>query len=201
MKALTARNVLGPPEESSVLATGAAGAVGGYAVALAHAEVHRVVALAFLTGEAALRAADADVFFLRGDDVVVDVLGLVDGGVDAMIGTSRLREQVEARLLPMRVRRPSPRPMSSTPTTASAKADCADGSSCSSARTNWSPSPPEAAAPGRSPAGRRAASGDGRQSAEIVTSVGPSSPRRTATASASSNAPSRTRPGAWPKSR
>ncbi|MEG3614137.1 NADP-dependent oxidoreductase [Isoptericola haloaureus] len=97
MNALTARNaldVLALPEGSSVLVTGAAGAVGGYAVALAHAEGLRVVALASPADEAALRAAGADEFVPRGDDAVVDVLGLVPGGVDAVIDAACLYDRI-----------------------------------------------------------------------------------------------------------
>lgn len=97
MNALTARNALDElalPQGGTVLVTGAAGAVGNYAVALAHADGLRVVALAGAADEQDVRALGADVFVARGDDAVHKVLDEVPGGVDGVIDAALLYDGV-----------------------------------------------------------------------------------------------------------
>ncbi|MGW5749057.1 NADP-dependent oxidoreductase [Amycolatopsis sp. NPDC003861] len=74
----------------TVLVTGAAGAVGGYAVALAHARKLRVVAVASEADEAQVRAAGADEFVPRGPSPADRVRAVVPGGVDAALDPALL---------------------------------------------------------------------------------------------------------------
>ncbi|WP_328648319.1 NADP-dependent oxidoreductase [Amycolatopsis sp. NBC_00348] len=74
----------------TLLVTGAAGAVGGYAVALAHARKLRVVAVAGAADEAQVRAFGADEFVPRGPALGDRVRALVPGGVDAVLDTALL---------------------------------------------------------------------------------------------------------------
>ncbi len=78
------------PGGGTVLVTGAAGAVGGYAVALAHARKLRVVAVASAADEAAVRGFGADEFVPRGPSLGDRVRALVPGGVDAVLDTALL---------------------------------------------------------------------------------------------------------------
>lgn len=101
MNALTARtalDVLSLPPGSTVLITGAAGAVGTYTVALAHDEGMRVVALASPGDEAFLRAAGASEVIARGDDAAARVRQAFPGGVDAVVDTARLGERIRPAL-------------------------------------------------------------------------------------------------------
>ncbi|MGW3960708.1 NADP-dependent oxidoreductase [Amycolatopsis sp. NPDC005003] len=91
LNALTAAQALDPVETAgTVLVTGAAGAVGGYAVALAHARKLRVVAAASEADEAQVRAFGADEFVPRGPALGDRVRAVVPGGVDAALDTALL---------------------------------------------------------------------------------------------------------------
>ncbi|MEV6824393.1 NADP-dependent oxidoreductase [Amycolatopsis sp. NPDC051102] len=91
LNALTAAQALDLVETTgSVLVTGAAGAVGGYAVALAHARKLRVVAVASEADEADVRGFGADEFVPRGPSLGDRVRALVPGGVDAVLDTALL---------------------------------------------------------------------------------------------------------------
>ncbi|RSD07476.1 NADP-dependent oxidoreductase [Amycolatopsis eburnea] len=91
LNALTAAQALDLVETTgSVLVTGAAGAVGGYAVALAHARDLHVVAVAGEGDEALVRELGADEFVPRGPALADRVRALVPGGVDAALDTALL---------------------------------------------------------------------------------------------------------------
>ncbi|WP_439386731.1 NADP-dependent oxidoreductase [Amycolatopsis lexingtonensis] len=91
LNALTAAQALDLVETTgSVLVTGAAGAVGGYAVALAHARDLHVVAVAGAADEALVRRFGADEFVPRGPALADRVRALVPGGVDAVLDTALL---------------------------------------------------------------------------------------------------------------
>ncbi|MGW4057089.1 NADP-dependent oxidoreductase [Amycolatopsis sp. NPDC004747] len=91
LNALTAAQALDLVQTTgTVLVTGAAGAVGGYAVALAHARKLRVVAVASEADEAPVRAFGADEFVPRGPSLGDRVRALVPGGVDAALDTALL---------------------------------------------------------------------------------------------------------------
>ncbi len=91
LNALTASQALDLVEtDGTLLVTGAAGAVGGYAVALAHARKLRVVAVAAEPDEALVRGFGADDFLPRGPALGDRVRALVPGGVDAALDTALL---------------------------------------------------------------------------------------------------------------
>ncbi|MGW3996398.1 NADP-dependent oxidoreductase [Amycolatopsis sp. NPDC004772] len=91
LNALTAAQALDLVDTTgTVLVTGAAGAVGGYAVALAHARKLRVVAVASEADEAQVRAAGADEFVPRGPSLADRVRAVVPGGVDAALDPALL---------------------------------------------------------------------------------------------------------------
>ncbi|MGK3202023.1 NADP-dependent oxidoreductase [Amycolatopsis sp. MEPSY49] len=91
LNALTAAQALDLVDTGgTVLVTGAAGAVGGYAVALAHARKLRVVAVASEPDEALVRGFGADGFLPRGPALGDRVRALVPGGVDAALDTALL---------------------------------------------------------------------------------------------------------------
>ncbi len=97
MNALTARNALDTlklPRGSSLLVTGAAGAVGAYTVALAHSEGLRVVAIASAQDEKFLHAAGASDVISRGDEAAARVRGAVPQGVDAVVDAAGLGKQI-----------------------------------------------------------------------------------------------------------
>lgn len=97
MNALTARNALDTlslPVSSTLLVSGAAGAVGAYTVALAHDEGLRVAAIAAPEDESFLRSIGAGEVIPRGDDAAKRVRELFPEGVDAVVDAARLREQV-----------------------------------------------------------------------------------------------------------
>ena len=71
----------------TLLVTGAAGAVGGYAVELAAARGLHVVANAGASDEATVRAWGARTFVPRSDDVVGAVRAVLPDGVDAVLDT------------------------------------------------------------------------------------------------------------------
>lgn len=91
MPAMTARagiDQLGLASGDSLLVTGAAGAVGQAAVALAHADGLRVIALASPRDAEMLRRLGADDFVARSGSATDEVLALVPGGVDALFDTT-----------------------------------------------------------------------------------------------------------------
>jgi NADPH:quinone reductase len=91
LNALTAAQALDLVETTgTVLVTGAAGAVGGYAVALARLRGLRVVAVASAADEASVRGFGADEFVPRGPSLGDRVRALVPGGVDAALDTALL---------------------------------------------------------------------------------------------------------------
>ncbi|WP_410622141.1 NADP-dependent oxidoreductase [Amycolatopsis sp. cmx-8-4] len=91
LNALTAAQALDlVATTGTLLVTGAAGAVGGYAVALAHARKLRVVAVAGAADEAQVKAFGADEFVPRGPALGDRVRALVPGGVDAVLDTALL---------------------------------------------------------------------------------------------------------------
>lgn len=75
---------------ATVLITGAAGAVGGFAVQLAALRGLRVVASASAPDEAALREAGASFFVGRGEPLGRAVRDLVPGGVDGVLDAAGL---------------------------------------------------------------------------------------------------------------
>lgn len=97
MNALTARNALDAlnlPHGASVLVTGAAGAVGAYAVALAADDGLRVVATASGDDEPFVRALGACAFIARGDALTARVQEFQTGGVDAVIDAAGLTDEL-----------------------------------------------------------------------------------------------------------
>ncbi|SEF22132.1 NADPH:quinone reductase [Amycolatopsis pretoriensis] len=91
LNALTAVQALDLVEtDGTVLVTGAAGAVGGYAVTLAHHRKLQVVAVASEGDEALVRGFGADEFLPRGPALGDRVRALVPGGVDAALDTALL---------------------------------------------------------------------------------------------------------------
>lgn len=88
MNALTARlalDVLAVPPGGTVAVTGAAGALGGYAVQLATIEGLRVLADASAEDVPLVTGLGADHVVPRGDDVADRLRALVPGGVDAVV--------------------------------------------------------------------------------------------------------------------
>lgn len=75
---------------STLLVTGAAGAVGAYAVEMGTADGLRVIAIASAADEDMLRKMGAEGFVVRGEDVAHRVRELVPGGVDAVIDAALL---------------------------------------------------------------------------------------------------------------
>ncbi|MER7862848.1 NADP-dependent oxidoreductase [Amycolatopsis japonica] len=90
LTAVQALDLLDLPPGATVLVTGAAGAVGGYAVTLAKARGFRVVAVAGSADEALVRGFGAEVFVPRGDFLADRVRALIPGGVDAALDTALL---------------------------------------------------------------------------------------------------------------
>jgi len=90
LTAIQALDLLDLPPGATVLVTGAAGAVGGYAVTLAKARGFRVVAVAGSADEALVRGFGADVFVPRGDFLADRVRSVIPGGVGAALDTALL---------------------------------------------------------------------------------------------------------------
>ncbi|WP_181772314.1 NADP-dependent oxidoreductase [Amycolatopsis pittospori] len=90
LTAVQALDLVDLPPGATVLVTGAAGAVGGYAVSLAHAKGFRVVAVAGESDEDVVRGFGADVFLPRGDFLADRVRAEIPGGVDAALDTALL---------------------------------------------------------------------------------------------------------------
>ncbi|WP_433475365.1 NADP-dependent oxidoreductase [Spirillospora sp. CA-142024] len=90
LTALQALDLLDLPPGGTLLVTGAAGAVGGYAVELAaHRGLH-VVAAASASDEALVRGLGAEMFVPRGVHLGDAVRSLVPGGVDGALDAALL---------------------------------------------------------------------------------------------------------------
>lgn len=90
LTALQALDLLALPPGATVLITGAAGAVGGFAVELAAERGLRVVACAGAGDEAFVRAVGAHWFVPRSTDPAEAVRDLVPGGVDGALDAAVL---------------------------------------------------------------------------------------------------------------
>ncbi|TYB49177.1 NADP-dependent oxidoreductase [Actinomadura chibensis] len=90
LTALQALARLGVPPGGTLLVTGAAGAVGGYAVELAARRGVRVVATASAADEALVRGLGAAEFVPRGAHLGDAVRALVPGGVDGALDAAPL---------------------------------------------------------------------------------------------------------------
>ncbi|MGK4591165.1 NADP-dependent oxidoreductase [Amycolatopsis sp. w19] len=90
LTAVQALDLLDLPPGATVMVTGAAGAVGGYAVTLAKARGFRVVAVAGSADEALVRGFGAEIFVPRGDFLADRVRAVIPGGVDAALDTALL---------------------------------------------------------------------------------------------------------------
>lgn len=88
LNAVTAAQAMDLPElepGQTLLVTGAAGAVGGYAVELAAARGWHVVAIANPSDEAVVRGFGARTFLARTDDLAAAVRSVFPDGVDAVL--------------------------------------------------------------------------------------------------------------------
>lgn len=93
MNGLTARqalDLLGLAPGATLAVTGAAGAVGGYAVQLAVLTGLRVVAVARPGDEETVRSLGAHAFVPAGDDLVAALRESVPGGLDALVDCALL---------------------------------------------------------------------------------------------------------------
>ncbi|MFD0417724.1 NADP-dependent oxidoreductase [Streptomyces sp. NPDC127108] len=90
LTALQALDGIGLEPGATLLVTGAAGAVGGFAVQLAALRGVRVIAYAGAADEEFVRAAGAEWFVPRSRDLAEDVRALVPGGVDAALDAAVL---------------------------------------------------------------------------------------------------------------
>lgn len=96
MNGLTTRqalDVLGLAPGQTLAVTGAAGAVGGYAVQLGKAEGLRVIADASPQDEELVRELGADVVVPRGPDFAARVRELAPAGADGLIDAALLNEE------------------------------------------------------------------------------------------------------------
>jgi NADPH:quinone reductase len=95
MNGLTTRlalDLLGLQPGDTLAVTGAAGAVGGYAVQLGKAEGLRVIADASEQDEQLVRQLGADVVVRRGPDFADRVREVLPGGADALVDAALLNE-------------------------------------------------------------------------------------------------------------
>jgi NADPH:quinone reductase-like Zn-dependent oxidoreductase len=90
LTALQALDLLDLPPGGTLLVTGAAGAVGGYAVELAAHRGLRVVATASASDESLVRGSGAEMFVPRGEHLGDAVRSLVPGGVDGALDAALL---------------------------------------------------------------------------------------------------------------
>src|SRR5882757_2943637 len=100
LTALRALDVVGLPPGSWVAVTGAAGAVGGYAVQLARADGLRVIADASPNDAQLVRDLGADIVVERGDDVAQRIRQALPQGVDAAVDAAVLGWQIEPAIRP-----------------------------------------------------------------------------------------------------
>jgi NADPH:quinone reductase-like Zn-dependent oxidoreductase len=96
LTALHALDLLELAPASTVAVTGAAGAVGGYALQLARAAGHRVIADAAPADARLVSELGADVVVPRGPEVADRIRAVVAGGVDAVVDAA----VIGAALLP-----------------------------------------------------------------------------------------------------
>lgn len=96
LTAVMALDLLKLPTGATVAIVGAAGAVGGYAVQLAKAAGHRVIADAAPRDRALVTRLGADVVVPRGDTFVEHVLEAAPNGVDGLLDTAGIAKQVAA---------------------------------------------------------------------------------------------------------
>ena len=99
MPALTVREALDHlelPAGSTLLVTGAAGGVGQQAVALAHRDGFRVLALASEGDEDLVRGLGAERLVIRGPGATDAIVSSTDGGVDGVIDAANLHADVVA---------------------------------------------------------------------------------------------------------
>ena len=97
MNALTARLALDDlaiPRGGTVAVTGAAGALGGFAIQLAKSDGLFVVADAAAADEALVSGFGADEIVLRGDDVAMRIRAVAPQGVDGVVDAALLHELV-----------------------------------------------------------------------------------------------------------
>jgi NADPH:quinone reductase-like Zn-dependent oxidoreductase len=97
MNGLTARMALDHlalPPGATLAVTGAAGAVGGYAVQLGKADGLRVIADASPADEALVRSLGADVVVARGDGLAERIRAVVPEGVDGVVDGALLHALV-----------------------------------------------------------------------------------------------------------
>ncbi len=97
MNSLTARNALDTlslPSGSTVLVTGAAGAVGAYTIALGNDQELRMAAVASPQDEAFLRTIGATEFISRGTDIATRVRQVFPTGVDAVVDAASLGREI-----------------------------------------------------------------------------------------------------------
>ncbi len=95
MNGLTTRqalDLLGLQPGQTLAVTGAAGAVGGYAVQLGRAEGLRVIADASEADERLVKDLGADVVVSRGPDFAQRVRQVVPGGVDGLVDAALMNE-------------------------------------------------------------------------------------------------------------
>ncbi|MEU8800756.1 NADP-dependent oxidoreductase [Spirillospora sp. NPDC048819] len=90
LTALQALDLLGLPPGGTLLVTGAAGAVGGYAVELAALRGLRIVGSASAADEALVRRLGAEMFVPRDVHLADAVRALVPGGVDGAVDAALL---------------------------------------------------------------------------------------------------------------
>jgi NADPH2:quinone reductase len=93
MNGLTVRralDLLGLKPGQTLLVTGAAGAVGGYAVQLGRQAGLRVIAIASSSDEALVRGLGAEVFVPRGENVVDVIRAQAPAGVDGVLDAALL---------------------------------------------------------------------------------------------------------------
>ncbi|WP_096331293.1 NADP-dependent oxidoreductase [Nannocystis exedens] len=97
MNALTVRlglDALGLQPGQTIAVTGAAGAVGGYAIELAKTDGLRVIADASPADHGLVERLGADVILERGDDLARRIREVVPQGVDAVIDAAMLHERI-----------------------------------------------------------------------------------------------------------
>lgn len=97
MNALTVRmglDSLGLQPGQTLAVTGAAGAVGGYAIELGKVDGLRVIADASPADRALVERLGADVILERGDDLARRIREVVPQGVDAVIDGAMLHERI-----------------------------------------------------------------------------------------------------------
>ncbi|MCY0988023.1 NADP-dependent oxidoreductase [Nannocystis sp. ILAH1] len=97
MNALTVRlalDALALRPGQTLAVTGAAGAIGGYAIQLAKADDLRVIVDASVTDHALVQSLGADIVLERGDDLAHKLREVAADGVDAVIDAAMLHERI-----------------------------------------------------------------------------------------------------------